>query len=42
MPATLGIDAPLLGAAELAFDPLLSDPAAFVGRPDRTLHLASA
>jgi predicted NBD/HSP70 family sugar kinase len=41
VPATLGIDAPLLGAAELAFEPLLSDPAAFVG-PDRTLHLASA
>ena len=27
-PATLGIDAPLLGAAELAFEPLLADPLA--------------
>ncbi len=27
VPATLGIDAPLLGAAELAFEPLLADPA---------------
>jgi predicted NBD/HSP70 family sugar kinase len=30
MPATLGIDAPLLGAAELAFEPLLADPAAWL------------
>jgi predicted NBD/HSP70 family sugar kinase len=29
VPATLGIDAPLLGAAELAFEPLLADPAAW-------------
>jgi predicted NBD/HSP70 family sugar kinase len=28
-PATLGIDAPLLGAAELAFEPLLADPLAW-------------
>jgi predicted NBD/HSP70 family sugar kinase len=28
-PATLGIDAPLLGAAELAFEPLLSNPLAW-------------
>jgi predicted NBD/HSP70 family sugar kinase len=28
VPATLGVDAPLLGAAELAFEPLLADPAA--------------
>jgi predicted NBD/HSP70 family sugar kinase len=27
-PGTLGIDAPLLGAAELAFEPMLADPAA--------------
>jgi predicted NBD/HSP70 family sugar kinase len=27
VPATLGVDAPMLGAAELAFEPLLSDPA---------------
>jgi hypothetical protein len=26
VPAALGVDAPLLGAAELAFEPLLSDP----------------
>jgi predicted NBD/HSP70 family sugar kinase len=31
VPATLGIDAPLLGAAELAFEPFLSDPAAWFG-----------
>jgi predicted NBD/HSP70 family sugar kinase len=30
LPATLGIDAPLLGAAELAFEPLLADPAAWM------------
>lgn len=29
VPATLGLDASLLGAAELAFEPLLSDPAAW-------------
>ncbi len=29
VPATLGVDATLLGAAELAFEPLLSDPAAW-------------
>ena len=28
VPATLGVDAPLLGAAELAFESLLADPAA--------------
>ena len=34
-PAALGEDAPLLGAAELAIEPLLSDPAAWLGqRPD--------
>ena len=26
VPAALGVDAPLLGAAELAFEPLLADP----------------
>ena len=31
--ADLGVDAPLLGAAELAFEPLLADPAAWLGRP---------
>ena len=29
VPATLGMDAPLLGAAELAFEPLLADPQAW-------------
>jgi predicted NBD/HSP70 family sugar kinase len=28
--ATLGADAPLLGAAELAFEPLLADPASWM------------
>jgi predicted NBD/HSP70 family sugar kinase len=42
VPATLGVDAPLIGAAEMAFDPLLSDPAAWFGRPDHAVHLASA
>jgi predicted NBD/HSP70 family sugar kinase len=28
-PASLGVDAALLGAAELAFEPLLADPAAW-------------
>lgn len=31
VPAALGVDAPLLGAAELAFEPLLADPVAWVG-----------
>jgi predicted NBD/HSP70 family sugar kinase len=39
VPATLGVDAPLVGAAELAFEPLLADPARWFGR---TYHLASA
>ena len=42
VPAQLGIDAPLVGAAEMAFDPLLSDPAAWFGQPDPAIHLASA
>lgn len=33
VPARLGVDAPLLGAAELAFEPLLADPAAWL-RPE--------
>jgi predicted NBD/HSP70 family sugar kinase len=32
VPATLGVDAPLLGGAELAFEPLLGDPKAWAGR----------
>ena len=31
VPATLGIDASVLGAAELALEPLLDDPAVLVG-----------
>jgi predicted NBD/HSP70 family sugar kinase len=42
VPATLGIDAPLLGAAELAFEPLLSDPAAWMPSRDVYSRLASA
>ena len=39
---SLGVDAPLLGAAELAFEPLLADPATWL-RPRATLsELASA
>jgi predicted NBD/HSP70 family sugar kinase len=34
VPATLGVDAPLLGAAELAFEPLLADPAVWLHRGD--------
>ena len=42
IPTSLGEDAPLLGAAELAFGPLLTDPAAWL-RPRRTMvALASA
>jgi predicted NBD/HSP70 family sugar kinase len=39
VPATLGVDAPLLGAAELAFEPLLVDPAAWA--PVRNLNEAA-
>jgi predicted NBD/HSP70 family sugar kinase len=42
VPAALGVNAPLVGASELAFEPLLADPAAFFGGRDHTLHLASA
>jgi len=35
VPATLGVDAPLLGAAELAFEPLLADPAGWAPTPTR-------
>jgi predicted NBD/HSP70 family sugar kinase len=41
-PAALGVDAPLIGAAEMAFDGLLSDPAAWFGRRSDHLRLASA
>jgi predicted NBD/HSP70 family sugar kinase len=33
VPAALGVDAPLVGAAELAIEPLLADPAAWLHRP---------
>jgi hypothetical protein len=33
-PAALGVDAPLLGAAELAFEAFLVDPAAWLGVRD--------
>jgi len=42
VPATLGADAPLSGAAELAFEPLLSDPAAWFLPRDGVLQVASA
>jgi len=42
VPATLGVDASLRGAAELAFDPFLGDPAAWL-RPRTTVaELATA
>lgn len=40
VPATLGIDAPLLGAAELAFEALLADPAIRVGPRDHLIERA--
>ena len=42
VPAALGVNAPLVGASELAFEPLLANPAAFFGRRDHAIHLASA
>jgi predicted NBD/HSP70 family sugar kinase len=36
VPAALGVDGPVLGAAELAFEPFLSDPAAHL-RPQRSV-----
>lgn len=42
VPATLGLDAPLLGAAELAFEPLLGDPAAWLRPRARMVDLAIA
>ncbi len=42
VPATLGVDAPVLGAAELAMEPLLADPAAYFARRDGAVRLASA
>jgi len=42
VPSALGVDAPLLGAAEHAFQPLLDDPAGWVTSDSRELQLASA
>ncbi len=42
VPGSLGADAPLLGAGELAFDPVLSDPTIVAGPREAILHLASA
>jgi len=42
VPAQLGVDAPLVGAAELAFEPLLSDPVAWFGPRNGAYQLASA
>jgi len=41
-PAAIGVGAPAIGAAELAFEPLLDDPAAYFGAADIQLQLASA
>ena len=42
VPAILGEDAPLLGAAELGFEPLLADPASWVKPRDGAIQLATA
>ena len=42
VPAVLGEDAPLLGAAELAFEPLLADPAGWLVPRRARLELATA
>jgi predicted NBD/HSP70 family sugar kinase len=42
VPASLGVDAPLLGAAELAFEPVLADPAAWLRPRSVMAALASA
>ncbi len=42
VPSALGDDAPLLGAAELAFEPILGDPARWLGRPDPLLDRVPA
>lgn len=42
VPASLGVDAPLLGAAELAFEPLLTDPGAWIGPRGATTELLGA
>ena len=42
VPTALGVDAPLLGAAELAFEPLLTDPATWLPPRDAFVDQASA
>jgi predicted NBD/HSP70 family sugar kinase len=42
VPGSLGVDAPIIGAAELAFEPLLVDPALQLGLRSRSGVLASA
>jgi predicted NBD/HSP70 family sugar kinase len=42
VPSALGVDAPLIGAAERAFEPFLSDPAAYLGSRGALEQLASA
>lgn len=42
VPATLGVDAPLLGAAEVALEPVLADPAARFGPREAAAVLATA
>ncbi len=42
IPTSLGVDAPLLGAAELALEPLLADPAQWVKPRDTLPELKSA
>lgn len=42
VPARLGVDAPLLGAGELAFEPLLADPAAWLRPRAGLVERASA
>ena len=42
VPASLGVDAPLFGAAEMTFEPLLSDPVAWLGPRSSLVQLASA
>ena len=42
VPASLGVDAPLFGAAEMTFEPLLSDPVAWLGPRTPFVQLATA